>query len=103
MILAQIAAEVDAARLLTLRAAFLMDSGRPYSREASMAKLISGDLAMKAPTKILDIIGPHGASLECPVQRFFRDAKLYQIGEGSSQIQQLVISRHLLHEAVKGA
>ncbi len=96
--LAQVAAEVEAARLLVLRAAFLMDSGRAYSREASMAKLICGDLAMRAPTEILDVIGPTGASLDCPVQRFFRDAKLYQIGEGSSQIQQLVISRHLLSE-----
>lgn len=99
--LAQISAEVDAARLLTWRAAFLMDQGRPYSREASIAKLISGDLAMRAPTEILDVIGPEGASLDCPVQRYFRDAKLYQIGEGSSQIQQLIISRHLLSEAVK--
>ncbi|MHB2026592.1 MAG: acyl-CoA dehydrogenase family protein [Elusimicrobiota bacterium] len=94
--LAQIAAEVDAARLLTHRAAFLMDSGRPFSQEASIAKLISGDLAMRAPMEILDVIGPAGASMDSPVQRFFRDAKLYQIGEGSSQIQQLVISRALL-------
>ncbi|OGR89855.1 MAG: hypothetical protein A3J74_11370 [Elusimicrobia bacterium RIFCSPHIGHO2_02_FULL_57_9] len=65
-----------------------------------MAKLISGDLAMRAPTEILDVIGPTGASLDCPVQRYFRDAKLYQIGEGSSQIQQLVISRQLLGEPV---
>lgn len=101
--LAQIASEVDAARLLTLRAAFLMDSGRPYSREASMAKLISGDLAMRAPTEILDVIGPAGASFDCPVQRYFRDAKLYQIGEGSSQIQQLVISRQLLAEPAPAA
>lgn len=97
--LAQLAAEIDAARLLTYRAAGLMDAGAPYSQEASMAKLISGDLAMKAPTEVLDIIGPAGGSLNCPVQRFFRDAKLYQIGEGSSQIQQLVISRHLLERA----
>ncbi|MDE2039898.1 MAG: acyl-CoA dehydrogenase family protein [Elusimicrobia bacterium] len=101
--LAQLASEVDAARLLTLRAAWLMDSGRPFSREASMAKLISGDLAMRAPTEILDVIGPAGASLDHPVQRFFRDAKLYQIGEGSSQIQQLVISRQLLAEDVPAA
>ncbi|MBI4377344.1 MAG: acyl-CoA dehydrogenase family protein [Elusimicrobia bacterium] len=99
--LAQLASEIDAARLLYLRAACLMDQGRPFSKEASMAKLISGDLAMKAPTEILDLIGPEGASLDCPVQRFFRDAKLYQIGEGSTQIQQLVISRHLLNEPVR--
>lgn len=95
--LAQLASEIEGARLLTYRAAHLLDSGRPYSREASMAKLISGDLAMRAPTEILDVIGPHGASMDCPVQRYFRDAKLYQIGEGSSQIQQLIISRQLLN------
>ncbi len=95
--LAQIAAEIDAARLLTHRAAWLLDSGKPFAREASMAKLVSGDLAMKATTEIVDLIGPEGGSLDSPGQRFFRDAKLYQIGEGSSQIQQLVISRHLLH------
>ncbi len=95
-VLAQIASEVDAARLLTWRAAFLMDQKRPYSQEASMAKLISGDLAVRATSEILDLIGPEGSLLGCPVQRFFRDSKLYQIGEGSSQIQQLVISRHLL-------
>ncbi len=95
-ILAQIASEVDAARLLTYRAAFLMDQKRSYSQEASMAKLISGDLAVKATSEILDLIGPEASLLDCPAQRFFRDSKLYQIGEGSSQIQQLVISRHLL-------
>lgn len=95
-VLAQLASEVDAARLLTWRAAFLMDQKRPYSQEASMAKLISGDLAVRATSEILDLIGPEGSLLNCPVQRFFRDSKLYQIGEGSSQIQQLVISRHLL-------
>ena len=98
--LAQLASEVDAARLLALRSAYLMDAGRPFSREASMAKLISGDLAMRAPTEVLDVIGPEGASLDHPVQRFFRDAKLYQIGEGSSQIQQLVISRQLLADEI---
>ena len=95
--LAQIASEIDAARLLTHRAAWLLDSGKPFAREASMAKLISGDLAMRAATEIVDLIGPEGGSLDSPVQRYFRDAKLYQIGEGSSQIQQLVISRQLLN------
>ncbi len=66
-----------------------------------MAKLLSGDLAMRAPTEVLDLIGPAGASLDHPLQRSFRDAKLYQIGEGSSQIQQLVISRLLLADEKK--
>lgn len=94
--LADLAAEVDAARLLTLRAASLLDRGERHSKEASMAKLFSGELAMRAPTLALDLFGPHGASMDNPVQRYFRDAKLYQIGEGSSQIQELIISRHLL-------
>lgn len=95
-VLADVAAEVDAARLMTHRAATLLDTGKPYSRESSMAKLLSGDLAMRAPTQVLDLFGPYGASMDCPVQRYFRDAKLYQIGEGSSQIQELILSRHLL-------
>lgn len=95
-ILADVAAEVDAARLMTHRAALMLDRGEKYSKEASMAKLLSGDLAMKAPTIVLDLFGPYGASMDNPVQRYFRDAKLYQIGEGSSQIQELIISRYLL-------
>ncbi|MBI4387176.1 MAG: acyl-CoA dehydrogenase family protein [Elusimicrobia bacterium] len=95
-VLADLAAEVDAARLMMFRAADLMDRGEKFSKEASMSKLLSGDLAMKATTQVLDIFGPHGASMDCPVQRYFRDAKLYQIGEGSSQIQELIISRYLL-------
>ena len=95
-LLADLATEVEAARLLMFRAAALMDAGKPFSREASMAKLFSGDLAMKAPTMILDLMGPAGALLDNPVQRLFRDAKLYQIGEGSSQIQELIISRQML-------
>ncbi|MBI4423181.1 MAG: acyl-CoA dehydrogenase family protein [Elusimicrobia bacterium] len=97
-LLADLATEVDAARLLAHRAAVLVDRGEKFTKEASMAKLMSGDLAMKAPTLILDLFGFQGASLDCPVQRYFRDAKLYQIGEGSSQIQELIISRHLLAE-----
>jgi alkylation response protein AidB-like acyl-CoA dehydrogenase len=95
-ILADIATQVDAARLLAHRAALLLDAGEKYSKEASMAKLLSGDLAMSAPTAVLDLFGPFGGSMDCPVQRYFRDAKLYQIGEGSSQVQELILSRHLL-------
>ena len=80
-----------------LRAAVLVDQGRPYAWEASMAKLYSGELAMRASTLCVDLFGEFGATLDCNVQRYFRDAKLYQIGEGSSQIQQLIISRRLLN------
>ncbi|MBI3548444.1 MAG: acyl-CoA dehydrogenase family protein [Elusimicrobia bacterium] len=95
-ILADLATEIEAARLLMLHAATLLDNGEKYSKEASMAKLMSGELAVKAPTMVLDLFGPYGASLDCNVQRYFRDSKLYTIGEGSSQIQELIISRHLL-------
>lgn len=99
-ILADVATEIEAARLLMLRAATLVDLGERYSKEASMSKLMSGDLAMKAATIVLDLFGADGASMNCPVQRYFRDAKLYQIGEGSSQIQELIISRHLLADDI---
>ncbi len=95
-VLADLASEIEAARLLALRAAWLLDAGRPYSSAASMAKLVSGELAMRAPTAALDLIGAAGASMDHPVQRLFRDAKLYQIGEGSTQIQELIIGRQLL-------
>ncbi|MBI4056751.1 MAG: acyl-CoA dehydrogenase family protein [Elusimicrobia bacterium] len=96
--LADLATEIDAARFLMLRAAVLCDQGKPYSKEASMSKLFSGELVMKATTQAIDLFGEYGATLDCAVQRYFRDSKLYQIGEGSSQIQELIISRHLLSE-----
>lgn len=98
-VLADVATDIDAARLLAHRAGTLLDAGERYSLQASMAKLSSGDLAMRATTAVLDLFGDFAASLDCPVQRYFRDAKLYQIGEGSSQIQELIISRHLLADA----
>lgn len=94
--LADLATEVEAARLLVLKAARHMDAGMAYAQEASMAKLYSGELAMKASTMALDLFGEPAASLSGCVQKFFRDAKLYQIGEGSSQIQELIIARNLL-------
>lgn len=95
-LLADLASEIDAARLMVHRAAWLADTGRPFGTEASMAKLLSGELCMKATTQVVDLFGEFGGTLDCPVQRYFRDAKLYQIGEGSTQIQELIISRHLL-------
>lgn len=97
-LLADLATETEAARLLMLRAAWLADAGQDYSLAASMAKLYSGDLAMRAPTAVLDLFAEAGGRPGCSVQRLFRDAKLYQIGEGSSQIQELIISRYLLGE-----
>ncbi|MBI4051732.1 MAG: acyl-CoA dehydrogenase family protein [Elusimicrobia bacterium] len=97
-LLADLATEIEAARLLMLKSATLLDQGKPYSKEASMSKLFSGELVMKATTQVLDLFGEYGGTFDCPVQKAFRDSKLYQIGEGSSQIQELIISRHLLSE-----
>ena len=97
-ILADMATELDAARLLLLRAARLRDAGRGFSREASMAKLFASETAMRAATKALQIHGGHGYTRAFPVERYFREAKLCEIGEGTSEIQRLVIARGLLRE-----
>jgi len=94
--LADMAVEVDAARLLTWRAAWLHDSGQPFSKEAAMAKLYSGQVAVRASLNAIQIHGGYGYTRDFPVERYLRDAKLCEIGEGTSEIQRLVIARHLL-------
>jgi alkylation response protein AidB-like acyl-CoA dehydrogenase len=94
--LADLATEVEAARLLTLRAAYGKDQGRPVMREAAMAKVFASEVAMKCATKSVQIHGGYGYTREFPIERFFRDAKLCEIGEGTSEIQRLVIARSLL-------
>ena len=94
--LADLATEVEAARLLTLRAAYGKDRGRPVMLEASMAKVFSSEVAMKCATKAVQIHGGYGYTREFPIERFFRDAKLCEIGEGTSEVQRMVIARHLL-------
>jgi hypothetical protein len=94
--LADLATEVEAARLLTLRAAWGKDQGRPVVAEASMAKVFSSEVAMKCATRAVQIHGGYGYTREFPIERFFRDAKLCEIGEGTSEIQRMVIARHLL-------
>jgi alkylation response protein AidB-like acyl-CoA dehydrogenase len=93
---AEIATEVEAARLLTLRAAYLKDRGEPARAAASMAKVFASEVAMKAATKSLQIHGGAGYITEFPIERMFRDAKLTEIGEGTSEIQRMVIARDLL-------
>jgi alkylation response protein AidB-like acyl-CoA dehydrogenase len=88
--------EVEAARLLTLRAAALKDAGKPVKTAASMAKLFASEVAMKAATKSLQIHGGAGYITEFPIERIFRDAKLTEIGEGTSEIQRMVIARDIL-------
>jgi alkylation response protein AidB-like acyl-CoA dehydrogenase len=94
--LADIATEVEVARLLTLRAAWLKDAGQPAMRAAAMAKLFASEAAMKAATRAVQIHGGAGYITEFPVERIFRDAKLTEIGEGTSEIQRMVIAREIL-------
>jgi len=94
--IADLATEVDVARLLTLRAAYLKDQGRPAMHAAAMAKLFASETAMKAATKAVQIHGGAGYITEFPIERIFRDAKLTEIGEGTSEIQRLVIAREIL-------
>jgi len=94
--LADMATAIDGARLLTLRAAALKDSDRPYGTAAAMAKLFAAETAMKATTDAIQIHGGYGYIKEYEVERYFRDAKITQIYEGTSQIQKLVIAREVL-------
>src|SRR2546426_4464733 len=94
--IADMGTEVEAARLLTLRAALLKDRGQPARVAASMAKVFASEAAMKATTKSLQIHGGAGYITEFPIERMFRDAKLTEIGEGTSEIQRMVIARELL-------
>jgi len=94
--IADMGTEVEAARLLTLRAAALKDSGRPARVAAAMAKVFASEVAMKAATKSLQIHGGAGYITEFPIERMFRDAKLTEIGEGTSEVQRMLIARDLL-------
>ena len=97
--LANMAMELEAARLLTYRAAHLCDLGEDFSKAASMAKLFASEAAMRATDEAIQIHGGYGYTAEFPVERYYRDAKLCTIGEGTSEIQRLVIARHVLKEA----
>jgi alkylation response protein AidB-like acyl-CoA dehydrogenase len=97
--LADMATEIDAARLLVLQAAYLKDTDQPFTKEASYAKLFAAETAMKAATEAVQIHGGYGYIKEYPVERYFRDAKFCAIGEGTSEIQRLIIARELLGRA----
>ncbi len=97
--LADMATGIEAARLLTLRAACLKDRGEPFGPEAAMAKLFASETAMRVATDAVQVHGGYGFIREYQVERHFRDAKITQIYEGTSQIQKLVIARHLLSGA----
>jgi butyryl-CoA dehydrogenase len=94
--LADMAIWVEAARALVYRAAYLKDSGQPFSKESAMAKTLGGDVAMKVTTDAVQILGGYGYSREYPVEKMMRDAKILQIFEGTNQIQRVVISGQLL-------
>jgi alkylation response protein AidB-like acyl-CoA dehydrogenase len=92
--LADMATEIEAARLLLWKAAWMVQHRMPFSRgEGSMAKLMAGDIAVKTTNEAIQILGGYGYIREYPVEKFARDAKIYQIWEGTSEIQRLVISR----------
>lgn len=93
--LADMATELDAARLLVHRAAYLKDHKQPYGKEAAMAKLYASDVANRAAREAIQIFGGNGYVTEYPVERHFRDAKITEIYEGTSEIQRLVIAGHL--------
>ncbi len=94
-LLADMAAAVDSARATYLDAARRRDAGRPYSRAASVAKLVATDAAMKVTTDAVQVLGGYGYTRDFPVERYMREAKITQIFEGTNQIQRLVISRSL--------
>jgi alkylation response protein AidB-like acyl-CoA dehydrogenase len=97
---ADMATELEAARLLTYQAARMKDAGLPITKEASMAKLFASEMAVRVAGDALQIHGGYGFLKDYPVEKFYRDVKLCTIGEGTSEIQRLVIARHLLHSHV---
>ena len=96
--LADMATEIDAARLLTMRAAWLKDHHHKTTLESSMAKLFSSEVAVKVANEAVQIHGGYGFIKDYPAEKFYRDVKLCTIGEGTSEIQRLVIARQLLME-----
>ncbi len=92
--LADVATEIEAARLLVQRAAWMGRNGKPMTGgQGSMSKLKAGDVTMWATTTLMDLVGPYSQSTDCPLEKWFRDAKIYQLFEGTAEIQRMVISR----------
>jgi alkylation response protein AidB-like acyl-CoA dehydrogenase len=96
--LADMATEIEAGKHLMFHAAWLAQHKKPFSKEAAMAKLFCSELAMRATTKAVQVFGGYGYTKDYPVERMMRDAKICEIGEGTSEIQRLVIGRHILKE-----
>lgn len=96
--LADMATEIDAARLLIYRAAYLQDKEQPFIKEAAMAKVFAAETAMSVTTKAIQIYGGYGYIKDYPVERYFRDAKITEIYEGTSEMQRMTIARQLMKE-----
>lgn len=96
--LADMATEIACARHLVYHAAWLKEHGRPFAKEAAMAKLYASELAMRTTTRAVQLLGGAGYTSEFPVERMMRDAKICEIGEGTSEVQRMVIARHLVRE-----
>ncbi|MBG9787755.1 acyl-CoA dehydrogenase [Brevibacillus laterosporus] len=96
--LADMATQIEAARLLTYQAAWLEDKGLPYGKASAMSKVFASDIAMQVTTEAVQVFGGYGYTREYPVERFMRDAKITQIYEGTNEIQRVVISNLLLKE-----
>ena len=96
--LSDMATEIEAAKHLVYHAAWLAQRGKPFGKQAAMAKLFASELAMRATLKAIQIHGGYGYTKDYPVERMMRDAKICEIGEGTSEIQRLVIARHLIKE-----
>ncbi len=94
--IADAAVEIDAARLMVMRAAWLKDQSRPFGKEAAMAKLMASEIAEKVAFNAIQIHGGYGYSQDFPVERIYRDQRLMTIGEGTSQVQRMVIARHVM-------
>jgi len=93
--IANMATDIDAARLLVYRAAFLEDMNQPFTKEAAMAKLFGSEMAMRAAREAIQIFGGYGYTKEYPLERYYRDVKLCEIGEGTSEVQRMVIAKRL--------
>ena len=99
--LADMATDIEASKLLTFHAAWKKDQGRGIIKEAAMAKLFASETAMRATTEAIQVLGGYGYVKEYDIERFFRDAKILEIGEGTSEIQRLIIAKHIIN-TVKG-
>ena len=99
--IAQMATEIDAARLLVWRAAALLDAEKPCGKESAMAKLLASDTAMRVTTDCVQIFGGYGYMKDYPIEKYMRDAKITQIYEGTNQIQRNIIALQLIKEMAK--